>query len=54
MRKLIGLLMVAVFAAAPAMMIAGCEENEVKVERREKIEHRSEPTPTVVPDAPQQ
>lgn len=47
MRKLIALLFcLSLFVP----FIAACEENEHKVERREKIEHRSDPEPVVTPD----
>ncbi|MDD4888976.1 MAG: hypothetical protein PHU85_03530 [Phycisphaerae bacterium] len=50
MKKLLALLIGAMFTMP---VLVACEENEVHTERREKIEHRSEPTPIVVPDAPQ-
>ena len=34
-------------------LLAGCQENERKVERRETIRTESEARPIVVPDAPQ-
>jgi hypothetical protein len=36
-----------------APFLAGCQENERKVERHETIHHESEAQPVVVPDAPQ-
>lgn len=44
-------ILAAVVLAAP--FLAGCQENERKVERRETIHHESEAQPIVVPDAPQ-
>jgi hypothetical protein len=51
MRPFIVLLAAAVLAAP---FVAGCQENERKIERRETIHHESEPQPVVVPDAPQE
>jgi len=50
MKRLIVLLAAAVLAAP---FVAGCEEPERKIERRETIHHESEPQPIVVPDAPE-
>jgi hypothetical protein len=49
MNRLIIALAVAVLAVP---FLAGCQENERKVERHETIQHESEPQPIVVPDAP--
>ncbi len=50
MKRFIVLLAAAVLTAP---FVAGCQENERKIERRETIRHESEPQPTVVPDAPE-
>jgi len=38
-----------IVAAVP--LLAGCQENERKIERRETIRVQSDPQPVVVPDA---
>ena len=48
--KTLMMLLVGLFLALPVMI--GCEQNEVKVERRESVKVQSEPRPVVVPDAP--
>jgi hypothetical protein len=50
MNRLIIALAVVVLAVP---FLAGCQENERKVERRETIHHESEAQPIVVPDAPE-
>lgn len=40
-------------AVAVTPLLAGCQENERKVERRETIHTESEPQPVVVPDSGQ-
>jgi len=49
MRKLIALL-IALGLALP--IVVGCDQDERRVERRDKREVRGEPHDTVVPDAP--
>ena len=49
MSRLIIALAVAVLAAP---FVAGCQENERKIERRETITTESQARPIVVPDAP--
>lgn len=50
MKKLLALLIGAMLTVP---VLVACEENEVHRERRENIKTQSEPTPIVVPDAPQ-
>jgi hypothetical protein len=50
MKCLICMLAAAVLATP---FVAGCQENERKVERHETIHYQSEPQPVVVPDAPE-
>ena len=49
--KTLMILMGALLLSMP--VVVGCEKDEMKVERREKIQVQTDPTPIVVPDAPQ-
>ncbi len=51
MKRLIVVLAAAVLVAP---FLAGCQENERKIERRETIRTESQPQPVVVPDAAQE